>query len=398
MKVLVCNVGSTSLKFKLFHLPNEDYTVEAKIERVGSQRDGIYSYLNIPKGISIKKEKQSVPNYTVGIQMFLRDLLDNEKGAIQDLEEIEAIGFKTVLAKDYYGVHELSQEVLRAMEEYLVIAPAHNGPYLEAIRQFKELLPDTLLVGAFETDFHTTIPLERKLYAIPYEWYEEYGIQKMGYHGASHRYISDQVKAMAGKHYRLISCHLGGSCSLCAILDGQSVDTSFGLSLQTGIPHSNRVGELDSYIIPFLLDKGLSMEEILEGLEKQGGLLGISGVSGDIRFIQTAAEEGNPRAKLAINVFVNSIIRHIGSYYAELGGLDYLVFTGGIGENAYVIREKICDQLSHMGIHLDPRKNRETKAGGRISREDSPVQVYIIPTNEELIVAKKTYEYSRRNS
>ena len=167
MKVLVCNVGSTSLKFKLFHLPNEDYTVEAKIERVGSQRDGIYSYLNIPKGISIKKEKQSVPNYTVGIQMFLRDLLDNEKGAIQDLEEIEAIGFKTVLAKDYYGVHELSQEVLRAMEEYLVIAPAHNGPYLEAIRQFKELLPDTLLVGAFETDFHTTIPLNESCMPSP---------------------------------------------------------------------------------------------------------------------------------------------------------------------------------------------------------------------------------------
>ena len=222
MKVLVCNVGSTSLKFKLFHLPNEDYIVEAKIERVGSQRDGIYSYLNIPKGISIKKEKQSVPNYTVGIQMFLRDLLDNEKGAIQDLEEIEAIGFKTVLAKDYYGVHELSQEVLRAMEEYLVIAPAHNGPYLEAIRQFKELLPDTLLVGAFETDFHTTIPLERKLYAIPHEWYEEYGIQKWATMGLPSIHIrSGESHGRETLPINILPS--GRKLFLCAILDGQSV-------------------------------------------------------------------------------------------------------------------------------------------------------------------------------
>ena len=395
MKILVCNVGSTSLKFKLFDLPGEFYSVECRIERIGSKNDGIYSYNNLSNGASIKMEGVAVPTYTSGIEMFLKDLLDSQKGSINSLDEIEAIGFKTVLAKGFYGVHRLNDEILEAMEEYLSIAPAHNGPYLQAIGQFKKLLPDTLLVGAFETDFHTTIPLERRMYAIPYEWYENYGIQKMGYHGASHKYISEKVKELAGNHYKLISCHLGGSCSLCAILDGESVDNSFGLSLQTGIPHSTRVGELDSYVIPFLLDKGLTMDEILRGLDKRGGLLGISGVSGDLRFVEEATTEGNPRAKLAIDVFVHSIIRHIGAYYAELGGLDYLVFTGGIGENSKNLREKVCNQLTHLGIHLDPVKNNDNSIKGEISGKNSPVKIHIIPTNEELIVAKKTYEYSK---
>lgn len=394
MKILVCNVGSTSLKFKLFDFPEESHSVECRIERIGSKNYGIYSYDNLLNGVSIKIEQVAVPSYTSGIEMFLNDLLDSQRGVVNTLEEIQAIGFKTVLAKNFYGVHQLNDEVLNAMKEYLSIAPAHNGPYLQAIEQFKKILPNTLLVGAFETDFHTTIPIERRIYAIPYEWYKDFGIQKMGYHGASHKYISEKVQELAGDDYKLISCHLGGSCSLCAILDGESVDNSFGLSLQTGIPHSSRVGELDSYVIPFLIEKGLTMDEILVGLDKRGGLLGISGVSGDLRFVEDAAVEGNPRAKLAIDVFVNSIIRHIGAYYAELGGLDYLVFTGGIGENSRTLREKVCSQLTHLGIHLDPIKNNDNSIKGEISKENTPVKIYIIPTNEELIVAKKTYEYS----
>ena len=210
--------------------------------------------------------------------MFLDSLLDPETGVLKNLGELKRVGFKTVLSKGYYGIHELTPEVLKGMEDYLVVAPAHNIPYLEAIRQFQALTPQAMLVGAFETAFHTTIPLERKLYGIPYEWYEKYGIERLGYHGASHSYVADTLANKYGSTGKAISCHLGGSGSLCAIDDGKSVDTSFGLSLQTGLIQSNRNGDMDPFIIPFLLKEGMPLDEVLEGLSKKGGLLGISGV------------------------------------------------------------------------------------------------------------------------
>ena len=326
MIVLVSNVGSTSLKFKLFDMPAERVLCEGRIERVGSLSDAIFSYRNLCGQHQEKLTGCCVPDYSSGIRMFLSRVTDPEVGVIADVGEVEAVGFKTVLAKGYYGVHELTDEVLDAMRAYLFVAPAHNAPYLEAIAQFRAVMPHARLVGVFETAFHTTIPLERRMYAIPYEWYERFGIMRMGYHGASHGYIAEQAKAK-----RLISCHLGGSCSVCAILDGKSVDSSFGFSLQTGVPHANRVGDLDPYVIPFLQNEGMSEEEILAGLAKKGGLLGLSGVSNDLRAVSEAAGAGNERAALAIEVFAVSVIRYIGMYYAELGGLDKLVFTGGIG-------------------------------------------------------------------
>ena len=332
-----------------------------------------------------------VPSYTEGINLFLEYLTDAKMGAIPNIEAVQAIGFKTVIAKGYYGIHELTDDVIKAMEEYISVAPAHNPPYIEAIKKFKEILPGRLLVGVFETAFHTSIPLARKMYAIPYEWYEKYGIQRLGFHGASHGYISRQVKDRVGGTYKLISCHLGGSGSLCAIEDGQSVDTSFGFSLQTGIPHANRAGDLDAYIIPYLLKQGLSIDEILKGIDKHGGLLGISGVSNDLRDIEAAAEDGNERATLAIDVFCESIVKYIGSFYAVLGGLDYLVFTGGIGENSSMIRRKVCTRLTHFGVELDEAAN-ETGAKDRIiSSCNSRVKVSIIPTNEEVGIAQDIY-------
>ncbi len=391
MKVLVCNAGSTSLKFKLFNMPEEQVLATGKIERVGSEDSAIFHYESM-EGYKVELEKQCIPTYTIGIQKFLDCLLDKEHKVIDYLKELERVGFKTVLSKDHYGVHELTPEVLQGMEDYMVIAPAHNGPYLSAIRQFQELVPEAKLVGAFETAFHQTIPVERAIYGIPYEWYETYGIRRMGYHGASHEYVSDTVASKYGSTGKTISCHLGGSCSLCAIDEGKSVDTSFGISLQVGINHSNRCGDIDPFIIPFLQKQGMELDEILHGLIKKGGLFGISGISNDLRLVEEAAEDGNERAKLAIEIFCNDIIRYIGAYYAELGGLDHLVFTAGIGEHDAFIREKICRKLKHMGILLDEEKN---KAVGNetvcISREDSPVTIEVIPANEELGVARKTY-------
>jgi len=395
MKVLVCNVGSTSLKFKLFSMPEECLLVEAKVDRVGSKESATYEYRNHVKNSGMTKNGKSVPKYSDGINMFLTTLLDPSLGVLEAIDEIAVIGFKTVLAKNYNGVHELDDDVLHAMEEYLFVAPAHNGPYIEAIKMFRSLLPETLLVGVFETGFHATIPLERRLYSIPYEWYEKYGIQRMGYHGASHSYIARTIeKEEKGSYFRLISCHLGGSCSICAILDGESVDNSFGFSLQTGIPHASRSGDMDSYIVPFLLDQGLGLDEIIQGISKGGGMLGLSGVDRDMREIVASAEKGNKRAALAIDVFVCSILRYIGSYYVELGGLDHLVFTGGIGENSAHIREKVCNKLKHLGVSLDPGLNASAQGKAILSTPESRVKIQIIPANEEIDIARKTYALS----
>lgn len=388
MLILVCNVGSTSLKYKLFNMPDTSIIVEAKIERVGSKNNAIFSYQNHQNGASENMSGLSVPSYTEGINLFLEYLTDSQLGAIKSVEEVQAIGFKTVIAKGFYGIHELTDEVIAAMEAYISVAPAHNPPYIEAIKKFKEILPGRLLVGVFETAFHTTIPLERRMYAIPYEWYEQYGIQRLGFHGASHGFISRQVKARAGEKFKLISCHLGGSGSLCAIEDGKSVDTSFGFSLQTGTPHANRAGDFDGYIIPYLQSQGLTMAEILKGIDKNGGLLGVSGVSNDLRDIELAAGEGNERAKLAIDVFCESVVKYIGSFYAVLGGLDYLTFTGGIGENSVLVRQKVCSRLAHLGIELDVAANAGGPKDRIISGGNSKVKVCIIPTNEEVGIAQ----------
>lgn len=392
MKVLAANVGSTSLKFKLFEMPEEAALCEAKIERVGSRDKAIFAYGSLVTGKHYRLEGQCIPDYTTGIRMFLEALVSGEYGVIKSVGEIDRIGFKTVLSKGFYGVHELTDEVMDGMRDYLFIAPVHNAAYLEAIGQFNNLLPDVPKIGVFETAFHTTIPIERRIYGVPYEWYEKYGLMRMGYHGASHGYIAQESCAY-GKAGRVISCHLGGSCSVCAIQDGRSVDTSFGFSLQSGLIHANRTGDADPYMIPFLKSEGLSAEEIEDGLSKHGGLLGISGVSNDMRDLQSAAESGNERARLAVDAFVSGIIKQIGAFYAELGGLDQLVFTGGIGEHSAFVRNAVCSQLRHLGIELDEEKNSASESVGVVSAASSAVLVTVVPANEELGVARETAAY-----
>ena len=392
MKVLAANVGSTSLKSKLFEMPEETALCEAKIERVGSRDKAIFAYGSLVTGKHYRLEGQCIPDYTTGIRMFLEALVSGEYGVIKSVGEIDRIGFKTVLSKGFYGVHELTDAVMDGMRDYLFIAPVHNAAYLEAIGQFNNLLPDVPKIGVFETAFHMTIPIERRIYGVPYEWYEKYGLMRMGYHGASHGYIAQESCAY-GKAGRVISCHLGGSCSVCAIQDGRSVDTSFGFSLQSGLIHANRTGDADPYMIPFLQSEGLSAEEIEDGLSKHGGLLGISGVSNDMRDLQSAAESGNERARLAVDAFVSGIIKQIGAFYAELGGLDQLVFTGGIGEHSAFVRNAVCSQLRHLGIELDEEKNSASESGGVVSAAGSAVLVTVIPANEELGVARETAAY-----
>lgn len=391
MKILICNAGSTSLKFKLWDMPDHIELAQGRIERVGSDR-AVFQY---ECGVyHIKLDPVSIPNYTAGIRMFLEHLTKGDAPAIAALEDVEAIGFKTVLSKNHYGVHELTDDVLDGMRAYLSVAPVHNGCYLEAIDVFKRLAPEARLVGVFETAFHQTIPLKHRIYPVPYEWYEKYGLMKMGYHGASHSYVASKLSDKK----RVISCHLGGSGSICAILDGKSIDNSFGFSLQAGIPHASRSGDIDAYIIPYLMDQGMELSEILSGLDRNGGLKGISGTGGDMRDIMQAIQEGNERAMLALDCMAVSILRYIGAYAMELGGVDAIAFTGGIGENSALLRQMIVDKMAFMGAKLDAAKNETCCHECKISASDSAIDVYVIPANEEYIVVNETYRYCRNSN
>lgn len=392
MNILVCNVGSTSLKFKLYEMPQETVMAQAYVERVGSADNGIYTYTRWSDHTKVERTQVAVPTYTEGIQLFLDSLLSEETGCLTEIAQIEAIGFKTVLSKGHYGVHRLTEEVLQGMEDYMAVAPAHNGPYLEAIRVFEKLLPDVERIGSFETAFHQTIPLSESLYAIPYEWYEKYGIRRLGYHGASHGHIAAMLLSREGEADKVVSCHLGGSCSLCAIDNGKSLNNSFGFSLQAGVFHNSRVGDMDAYIIPFLLKEGMSIDEITHGLEKNSGLLGISGVSNDLRLVEEAAAGGHERAALAVEMFINSLVSHIGAYTAQLGGLKQLVFTGGIGENSVSVRRRVCERLAFLGVKLSPERNESAQKDKVISADDSRVKVHVIPANEELGIARNVFQ------
>ncbi len=396
MYILVCNVGSTSLKFKLYDMPACQVLAQGKAERVGSLDDAIFQYENRCSGSQIEEKNVSIPDYQAAVSRCLSCLTDTQIGVISEVGQIERVGFKTTISKNHFGNHELTEEVLEGMRAWMPLAPLHNAGHLQAINVIRKALPDAIFLGCFETSFHREIPLERKLYGVPYEWYERYGVQRLGYHSASHGYIADVLGEIAGSKYRAISCHLGGSSSVCAIQDGKSIDTSFGMSLQSGLIHAARVGDMDCDLYEFLRHEGLSEEEIREGFGKKGGLLGISGVSSDLRYVEAAAQEGNQRAQLAIDVFVSGIVHYIGAFYMDLCGLDFLVFTAGIGENDSTLRKRVCDKLGVLGVVLDEEKNAACHGTQQeLTGSGSKVRVFVIPTDEELGIARRTYEYKR---
>ena len=389
MLVLVCNVGSTSLKFKLYNMPQEELLVQAKIERVGDRGKGIYEFSAGKSKPILKAENVDIPSHKAGIDLFLKDLADPAKGNLQ--QELSAVGFKTVHAGTISGVQLLDDKVIRAMEEFITVVPMHNRYYIDAILDFQSLLPGTPLVGVFETSFHKTMPLEARLYSTPYSWYTEYGIQRYGFHGASHQYIASQVETLVGGTFRLVSCHLGGSSSLCAIKNGVSIDTSLGFSTQSGLPQSTRVGDLDAFVPLYLMkNHGFTADEILRDLASESGLAGVSGLSNDFRDLIEAAANGHERASLAIESYCYQAKKYIGGFAAALGGIDHLVFTGGIGENSGYIREKICAGLEFLGIAVDETRNRLV-TDGVISCDRGPVRVAVIPTNEEVGIAREVY-------
>lgn len=389
MKVLVANLGSTSFKYRLFDMSTEKQLARGGVERIGSPM----SRCNVEIGDYRGEMEMPVPHHGVAVRACVQQLTDPEHGCVKSASEISAIGFKAVHGGRMAGVFKIDDSVLTAMEEVSSVAPAHNPPYLAAMRQLAETVPDIPLVAAFETDFHLTIPEARRRYALPKAWADALPIRKWGFHGASHRFIANRSAQLLGRSdARVISCHLGGSSSLTAIHSGKSVATTMGMSPQTGLPQNNRVGDLDPFCLPMLMHHtGMNLEEMLKSLSTEAGLLGLSGgVSGDIRDLENAAASGNADAQLALDVYVAEIRRQLGGMLVALGGLDALVFTGGIGENGANIRAAVCNGLSELGISLDDAKNRSSKGEVRLDAADSRAQIWIIPTNEELIVARQT--------
>ena len=395
MKVLVANIGSTSFKYRLYDMADERQLARGGIERIGSAESDCF----VEIGEARRELTTNVPDYAVAVKQCLAQLTDSETGCLQDAAEVSAIGFKAVHGGRVSGVQRIDSEVLAAMEEMNQVAPAHNPPYIAAMRLLTEQLPDIPLVAAFETGFHATIPDRLRYYAAPYDWAEKFNVRRWGFHGASHRYIATRTADLLGENLRVISCHLGGSSSLCAIRGRMSAATSMGMSPQTGVPHNNRVGDFDPFAVPVVMQAtGKTQDEVLDDLAQRGGLLGLSGTSGDMRDLEQAAGAGDERAKLALDVFITSVRHYLGGLLVELGGLDVLVFTGGIGENGVAVRREICRDLTELGIELDDERNQTAKGEAKISGDGSRAQIWILPTNEEIIVARQTKELLENTS
>ena len=396
MKVLVANLGSTSFKYRLFDMSDESQLARGGIDRIGQPASACF----VEIGGRREETTQPVSDHAAAVRMCLDQLTHPEYGCLKSVSEVAAIGFKAVFAGNLSGVRIVTDELLAKMEDLADIAPAHNPMYAKAMRQLRSAFPEIPLVAALETAFHDTIPPENRLYAIPYEWSEEYEIKRWGFHGASHRYLNTRIaQVMKRDDLRVITCHLGGSNSLCAARGGKSLANSLGMSPQTGLPHNNRVGDFDPFALPIILRKsGKTLAQVLEELSSKGGLLGVSGLSGDARDLEDAAAKGHARAKLALDVFIASIRHYLGGYLTILGGADAIVFSGGIGENSSLIRSGVCRNMSWAGIELDEAANTKVARGSeaKISTDSSQTQIWVLPTNEEIVVARQSVEAVRQ--
>ncbi len=358
------------------------------VERIGENE----SKCSVEIGDWSDQRTLNVPDHGVAVAACLEQLTDQTHGVLKDASEVQAIGFKAVHGGRLSGVFRVNDDVLEAMGEMNAAAPAHNPPYIAAMKTLRERFPELPLVAAFETDFHQTIPAARREYAIPREWADGFHIRKWGFHGASHRYIATRSAELLGRpDARLISCHLGGSSSLTAIKDGKSVMTTMGMTPQTGLPQNNRVGDFDPFALPLIIQRtGKTLDEILSHLASHGGLLGLSGKSGDIRDLEQGAAAGDPGCQLALDTYVEEIRRHLGGMIVALGGVDAIVFTGGIGENGINIRAAVCKDLEELGVVVDMAANNAVAGEATFHAADSRTQLWVIPTNEELIVARQT--------
>jgi len=393
VKVLVPNLGSTSLKYQLLEMEGERALARGKIERIGSSQAIVTTWDAEGKPT---QHTTAIPDHRTAIQLLIDRLGGSAKSTT-----IDAVGFKAVHGgPKYRGSFQVDDDLLAAMKEFVPVAPVHNPVYIQAMEIFREILPGVPMVAVFEPGFHATIPERAYVYGVPYEWQEKYGVRRYGFHGSSHRYVSQRVPQMLHRPaagLRLVSCHLGGSSSICAIQDGVSVDSSFGFSAQSGIEHAARCGDLDPFVVLYVMEKEkLTTAQVGELLCKKGGLLGISGLSNDLRDLEEAATNGHARAALAIDVMVYEIKKYIGAFAAVMGGLDAVAFAGGIGENSSRVRREVCRGLDFLGLRLDEEKNGAPGAGDRIiSSPDSKVSVLVVYTNEEIVVARETVRVLR---
>ncbi|MEI2666505.1 acetate kinase [Rossellomorea sp. LJF3] len=390
-KVIAINAGSSSLKFQLFDMPEETVITKGLIERIGLN-DAVF---NITVNDEKREEVTDIPNHEVAVKMLLEKLTGF--GIINSLDEIDGIGHRVVHGGEVFNDSVLiTDEVTNKIEELSDLAPLHNPANLTGIKAFQSVLPNVPAVAVFDTAFHQTMPESSFLYSLPYEYYEDFGIRKYGFHGTSHKYVSQRAAEMLGRpeeQVRLISCHLGNGASIAAIEGGKSIDTSMGFTPLAGVAMGTRSGNIDPALIPFIMEKtGSTADEVLNILNKKSGMLGVSGFSSDLRDIELQASEGNERAELALEVFANRIHKYIGSYASRMYGVDAIVFTAGIGENSTLIREKVLQGLEFMGVYWDPARNQVRGKEAFVNYPHSPVKVMIIPTNEEVMIARDVVE------
>lgn len=386
-KIIAINAGSSSLKFQLFEMPSETVLTKGLVERIGLE-DSIFT-------ITVDGEKQkeitNIPDHAVAVNMLLNKLTEN--GIVKSLDEIGGIGHRVVHGGEKFADSVLiTDEVIADIEELSDLAPLHNPANVVGIKAFQEVLPNVPAVAVFDTAFHQTMPESAFLYSLPYEYYEKFGIRKYGFHGTSHKYVTERAAELLGRPLEslsLLSCHLGNGASITAVEGGKSIDTSMGFTPLAGVTMGTRSGNIDPALIPYIMEKtGQSVEEVVNVLNKKSGMLGLTGYSSDLRDIIAKEEEGDQRAKVALDVFVSRIHKYIGSYTARMKGVDAIIFTAGVGENSAIIRERVLEGLEYMGVYFDAKRNNVFGEEAFINFPHSPVKIIVIPTDEEVMIAR----------
>lgn len=392
--ILAINAGSSSLKFQLIQMPDEIVSAKGLVERIGLS-DSVFQ---IETNGKKEKTTEDIPNHEVAVKKLLDGLIDS--GVIRSFEEIDAVGHRIVHGGEAFNDSVLiTEEVIETIDEVSELAPLHNPANLTGIRAFQEILPDVPMVAVFDTAFHQTMPKSSYLYSLPIKYYKEYGIRKYGFHGTSHKYVSERAAELMGvplEQLRLISCHIGNGASVTAIKGGKSIDTSMGFTPLAGVTMGTRSGDIDPALIPYIMEKtGKTADEVIEVLNKESGMLALSGFSSDLRDIEERAKT-DARAELALDVFAERIHKYIGSYAAKMSGVDAIIFTAGVGENSDIVREKILTGLEFMGVYWDPKLNDVRGTEQFINYPHSPVKVIVIPTNEEVMIARDTVRLSEQ--
>ena len=395
MKVLVLNCGSSSIKYKLYNMDDESVLAQGGVERIGI--DNAFIKVKLPNGEK-KQIMADLPTHKEGVSLVFQCLLDPEFGAIKSLDEIDAVGHRIVQGGDKFNKSViLTKQVEEGIEELCDLAPVHNAGHLKGIRAVDALMPTTPQVCVFDNAFHSTMPDYAYLYAVPYELYEKYNVRRYGFNGTSHRYVSKRVCEILGldvNNSKIITCHIGNGASVAAVLNGKVIDTSMGLTPLAGLMMGTRCGDIDPSAVTYLMEKlGKKPQEMADYLNKKSGVVGITGISSDMRDIENAASEGNERAQLALKMYDYRIKKYIGAYAAALGGVDAIVFTAGVGENQTGTREKACEGLEFLGIKIDVAKNATIRGEEAIiSTPESKAKVVVVPTDEEIVIARDTKE------